>query len=210
MTTTHEFPVPTVSAATRPTGRFGRETGYLLSGLPLGIPAFVVMVTGFLVGVSTLVIMMGLPVLLWTLSVARYFARVESQQIERVTGRPLPPLPAREARGGWAALLDAQSWRDLLHAVVAFPLRVLTFSVALTWLVGGVGGLLYGLWSWSLPRDDNDGVLDLALGITGRGPDIAFNTFLGLLLLATTVPVVRCLTAMQTGLGRVLLRDGRL
>ncbi|GAA2622697.1 sensor domain-containing protein [Streptomyces axinellae] len=209
MTTTHEFPVPTVSATARSTGRFGREVGYLLSGLPLGIPAFVMMVAGFAVGVSTLVIMVGLPVLIGTLSVARYLARVESQQIGRVTGRPLPPLPPREARGGWAALLDAQSWRDLLHAVVAFPLRILTFSVALAWMAGGVGGLLYGLWSWSLPRD-NDGVLDLALGITGRGPDIAFNTFVGLLLLATTIPVVRCLTAMQAGLGRVLLRDGRL
>ncbi|WP_326689569.1 MULTISPECIES: sensor domain-containing protein [unclassified Streptomyces] len=211
MTMTHGYPAPTVSATARSTGRFAREMGYLLSGLPLGIAGFVVMVVGFAVGVSTLVIMVGLPVLIGTLSVARYLARVESQQIERVTGRLLPPLREREARGGWAALLDAQSWRDLLHAVVAFPVRIVTFCIALSWTVGGVGGLFYGLWSWFLPRDaGNDGVLDLALGISGRGPDIAFNTIAGLILLATLIPVVRGLTAMQTGLGRVLLRDGRL
>jgi hypothetical protein len=184
---------------------------YLLSGLPLGIAAFVAMVTGFAVGVSTLVIMVGLPVLIGTLSAARFLAKVESEQIERATGRPLPPLRPRVARGGWAALLDGQSWRDLLHAVVAFPVRIFTFCVALAWTVGGVGGLLYGLWSWSLPRDaGNDGLLDLALGISGRGPDIALNTILGLFLLATLLPVVRGLTVMQAGLGRVLLRDGRL
>lgn len=153
MTMTHGYPAPTVSATARSTGRFAREMGYLLSGLPLGIAGFVVMVVGFAVGVSTLVIMVGLPVLIGTLSVARYLARVESQQIERVTGRLLPPLREREARGGWAALLDAQSWRDLLHAVVAFPVRIVTFCIALSWTVGGVGGLFYGLWSWFLPRD---------------------------------------------------------
>ncbi|NGO69995.1 sensor domain-containing protein [Streptomyces boncukensis] len=213
MTTTMEFPM-TPTSATQPAvgarvpGRFRREVGYLLSGLPLGTAAFVLLVTGFSLGVSTLVIALGVPVLGGTLAMARYFARVESAQIEYVTGRALPPLPERTPRGGWAMLADAQGWRDLLHAVVMFPVRVTTFSLSVSWMAGAAGGLTYGLWSWSLPRDENDGLADLAFGWSGRGPDIAFMMVLGAFFLATCVPVIRGLVAAQTGLGRVLLRDG--
>ncbi|MDF4251372.1 sensor domain-containing protein [Streptomyces sp. WMMB303] len=193
-------------------GRFGREVGYLLSGLPLGIAAFVLMVTGFALGVSTLILVVGLPVLAGTLSMARFLARVEAEQIAAVTGRPLLTRPggAAEAAGAggsrWKGVADPQAWRDLVHAVLAFPVRVATFSVTLTWLVGGVGGLTYGLWSWSIPRGDEDGVMDLAFGLDGRGPDIAFNTALGVFFLLTAVPMVRGLAVTQAGLGRVLLR----
>ncbi|MGI5353229.1 sensor domain-containing protein [Streptomyces sp. CA-250714] len=225
-TTTHVQPAPhslTVSGPmasdSRRRGRFGREVGYLLSGLPVGIAAFTLMVTGFALGVSTLVLVIGLPVLAGTLSVARYLARLEADHIAAVTGRPLPSRPQREAAaealsdsggGRWKAVRDPQAWRELAHAVLAFPVRVVTFSLTLVWLVGGLGELTYGLWSWSLPRDGHDGLMDLAFGVTGRGPDIAFNTAIGVFLLATAVPVVRGLTVTQASLGRVLLRRGEL
>ncbi|MFI8854122.1 sensor domain-containing protein [Streptomyces sp. NPDC053499] len=217
-------PAPAPTASGRPRGgRFGREVGYLLSGLPLGIAAFTLMIVGFALGVSTLVLVIGLPVLAGTLAMARYLARVEADHIAVVTGRPLPErweAPAwREAEaeagagsggGRWKAVRDPQAWRDLAHAVLSFPVRVATFALSLVWLVGGLGGVTYGLWSWSIPRGDNDGVMDLAFGISGRGPDIAFNTALGVFLLVTAVPVVRGLTVAQASLGRVLLRRAQV
>ncbi|MDJ1137492.1 sensor domain-containing protein [Streptomyces iconiensis] len=211
MTTTQARMQPgAYGAPVRTTGRLGREMGYLLSGLPLGIAGFVCAVTGFALGVGTLVIVLGLPVLAGALSVARYFARVEAEQIAYTTGRPLPPLKEHAAAGRWSALRDPQAWRDLLHAVVGFPVRIAAFAVALVWMAGGLGGLTYGLWSWSVPRDGHDGLIDVAFGVSGTGPDIALNTAFGVVLLATTVPVVRGLTAMRVGLARVLLRDGAL
>ncbi|MGP3977554.1 sensor domain-containing protein [Streptomyces sp. 8N114] len=216
----HSLSAPVAMAdGSRRGGRFGREVGYLLSGLPLGIAAFTLAVTGFALGVSTLVLVIGLPVLAGTLSMTRYLARVEADHIAAVTGRPLParserPAPEREgsgSRGGrWKAVRDPQAWRELVHAVLAFPVRVVTFALTLTWLVGGLGEFTYGLWSWSIPRDGHDGLVDLAFGVTGRGADIAFNTAVGVFLLATSVPVVRGLTVMQASLGRVLLRRGEL
>ncbi|MBO8196620.1 sensor domain-containing protein [Streptomyces oryzae] len=221
-TTTHAQPGPrtlpaldSTASGSRRGGRFGREVGYLLSGLPLGIAAFTLMVTGFALGVSTLVLVVGLPVLAGTLSMAGYLARVEADHIAAVTGRPLPgraegQAPGTAQRGSgsgrWKAVRDPQAWRELAHAVLAFPVRVVTFSLTLTWLVGGLGGLTYGLWSWSIPRDGNDGLMDLAFGVTGRGPDIAFNTAVGVFLLVTSIPVVRGLAVTQASLGRVLLR----
>ncbi|UNS97637.1 sensor domain-containing protein [Streptomyces tubbatahanensis] len=194
-------------------GRFGREVGYLLSGLPLGIASFILMITGFALGVSTLILFVGVPVLAGTLAMARYLARVEADHIATVTGRPLParavaPGPGPGRAGRWSGVRDPQAWRDLVHAVIAFPARVVTFCLTLAWLAGGVGGVTYGLWSWPIPRDDSDGWVNLAFGMSGRVPDIVGNLVLGVFLLATTVPVVRGLATAQASLGRVLLRRG--
>ncbi|GAA2159812.1 hypothetical protein GCM10009727_72110 [Actinomadura napierensis] len=201
---------------TRPSGalgRFGREFAYLLSGLPVGAAAFAVAIAGLAAGASTLVVLLGLPVLVGTLAAARAFARLERRQVERATGRALPPHHYRgtEEAGftGWLhAVREPQSWRDLTYMVVAFPVRLTTFCFAITWTVGGVAELLYAAWSWPIPRDrDNTGVLDLAFGISSRGADIAFNTGVGAVLLVTAIPVVRGLVSLQTSLSRALLTN---
>ncbi|WP_243745276.1 sensor domain-containing protein [Streptomyces hainanensis] len=191
--------------------RFGRELAYLLSGLPVGVVAFTVAVTGFSLGVGGLVAVFGVPVLAGTLAAARGFARGERARVAAVTGRAMPEPSYREPRGTglarwWHALGDPQAWRDWTHMVVALPVRLLTFSFAITWTLGGLGELCYGLWSWSLPRDGGEeGILDLAFGIDSTVADIAFNTGVGVLLLATAVPMVRGLTALQAGVARGVL-----
>ncbi|MFI1488251.1 sensor domain-containing protein [Streptomyces sp. NPDC020747] len=205
--------VPQASTENGPVAhRFRREMGYLLSGLPLGVAAFTVAVTGFALGVSTLVVWIGLPILAGTLRTVRALANLERRRVTAVTGRPLPSQHPRPAGTGWDGALRAvrerQSWRDLVYLVVAFPLQVTTFSVALTWTLGGVGELLYGTWSWSLPQGpDDQGLVELIFDNSSRAADIGFNTAMGVFMLATAVPVVRWLAAMQTRLARALLTD---
>ncbi|MEV7618285.1 sensor domain-containing protein [Streptomyces sp. NPDC089799] len=192
--------------------RFRREMGYLLSGLPLGVAGFTLAVTGFALGVSTLVVWIGLPILAGTLRAVRALADMERRRVTAVTGRPLPSQHPRQVGTGWAGALRAvrepQSWRDLACLVVAFPFQVTTFSVALTWTLGGVGELFYGAWSWSLPQGpDDQGLVELIFGSSSRAADIGFNTALGIFMLATAVPVVHGLTAMQTRLACGLLTD---
>ncbi|WP_419998730.1 sensor domain-containing protein [Streptomyces boninensis] len=210
-------PVPYETAQGDPAssraGRFGNELGYLLAGLPIGIAAFVVAVTGVAVGAGAIVAVFGLPVLAATLAAARSFARGERARVAAVTGRAIPEPRYLKPEGTGLgrrllALKDPQAWRDLAHMVVAFPLRVLTFSLALTWTVGAVGELLYVTWSWALPRDrGEEGLLDLAFGISSRAADIGFNTGIGVVLLLTAVPVMRGLTALQAGAARALLAN---
>jgi hypothetical protein len=209
--TTSFLTVPQASTETGPVAhRFRRELGYLLSGLPFGLAAFTVAVTGFALGVSTLVVWIGLPVLAGTLRVARALANTERLRVTAVTGRPLPSHRPRPTGTGWAGALravrDPRSWRDLVHLVVAFPLQVVTFSVALSWTLGGVGELLYGTWSWSLPQGpDDQGLTELIFDTSSRTADIGFNTAIGVFLLATAVPVIRGLAATQTRFARALL-----
>lgn len=194
-------------------GRFGRELRYLLAGLPVGIAAFVIAMSGLAAGAAGFAVLIGLPILVASLKIARGFAGGERSRVAAVTGRALSRPHYRSADGagtgpvGWlSALRDPQSWRDLAHMLVAFPLRVVTFCIAVTWTVGGLGELFYGAWSWAIPRDGGTtGLLDLMFDISSRVADIAFNTGIGVVLLATTVPVVRGLAKLQTGLARALL-----
>ncbi|MGW1989527.1 sensor histidine kinase [Embleya sp. NPDC001921] len=204
---------PAPTAAGRGAGRFGRQLRFVFSGLPIGLAAFVVVLAGFAVGVASFAVLLGVPILVATLAAARYFAGMERRRVAAVTGRALPPHAYREATGegfkaGLRALREPQSWRDLAHALVSFPLRVVSFCLAVTWTVGGLGELLYPVWSWSIPRDpDNTGLLDLMFGVSSRAADIAFNTGIGVVLLASAVPLVRALVAVQAGLARGLLTD---
>lgn len=194
-------------------GRFLRELSFLLRGLPVGIVAFTVAVTGFALGVGTLVIVCGIPVLAGTLRAARGMAIVERRELEALSGRPLPPHHYRVAGGtGFArltrSLAEPQSWRDLAHMVVSLPLRVVSFCLALVWTVGGVGGLLYVAWAWALPRgEDNQGLYELITGNDSFAADVAFTTAVGVLLLVTALPLVRGLAALHRSLASALLTN---
>jgi signal transduction histidine kinase len=193
--------------------RFWRGYGYLLGGLPLCIVAFVIAIAGFALGVSTFVVWLGLPVLAGTLRASRGLAGVERRGAEWATGRALPPVYYREPKGRGiyrllSMLADPQSWRDLLHGVIAFPVRVAVFVIAVTWTVGGLGGLLYVTWQWSLPLDDSDGGLFwLITGVRGQFGEIVLNTVLGAIMVATAPLVVRGLVATRAGLARGLLTN---
>lgn len=202
--------------ASRP--RWLREAGYLVAGLPLGVAAFVVAVAGFSVGVSTLVVWLGLPILVATLRACRGLAVVERRATVAATAHDLPPhhyrLPVgpRRDRGVAAGLLaqlaDPQSWRDLVHALLGFPVRLAAAVVTLSWGLGGLGALLSITWQWALPRDgDYRGLLDLVTGIDSRAADIGVDTLLGALVLLTFPLVVRALVAVRAGLARGLLTN---
>ncbi|QKW06530.1 sensor domain-containing protein [Streptomyces sp. NA04227] len=194
---------------------FGHALVYLLAGFPLSLAVFVAACVGVSFGLGTLVVWLGLPVLAGTLALARRHAALERRRAEAVTGRAMPAPRYREnhatgVRWMFRSLADPRAWADLSHMFLGLVLRTVTFSLALTWTVGGLGELLYGTWSWSLPRDGGEeGLLDLAFGISSRAADIGFHTGVGVLLLATAVPMVRGLVALEVGLVRALLTGRR-
>ncbi|TQM10955.1 sensor histidine kinase [Pseudonocardia kunmingensis] len=202
-----------VPASGTVTHRFWRGYGYLLGGLPLCIVAFVIAVAGFAAGVGTLVVWLGLPILAGTLRASRGLAGVERRGAEWATGRALPPVHYREPRGRgiprlFSMLADPQSWRDLLHAVIGFPVRLAMFVIAVVWTVGGLGSLLYVTWQWALPLDDSDGGLFwLITGVRGQFGEIVLNTVIGAVMVATAPLVVRGLVATRAGLARGLLTN---
>ena len=206
---TQALPVPTAT----PRLRVGPSAGYVLTGFPLAVAAFVLLLTGFAVGISTLVITIGIAVLAATLGAARVLAGIERSRLDALFGFRTPRPAYRIPRGGKlgravSAGADPRRWLDLLHGIVAFPVAVATFSIVVTWFAGAIGGLGYVLWEWSLSRGPDNHSLAYFLGLgDGRTADILLTTALGAVMAVTLPWVVRGCAAMQAGLAWALLTD---
>ncbi|MBB2911417.1 hypothetical protein FHS43_002690, partial [Streptosporangium becharense] len=185
--------------------RVGTDTRYLLAGFPLAVVWFAVMVTGFAAGIGTVVVWVGVPILAMTLMLARGFADVERRWLPEVLGRPVARpryRPAPEGAGWFRRmanpLTNGQSWLDLLHGIVAFPIAVVTFVLTVTWWAGTILGLTYPLYGWIVAAiPGNDGGLAHLLGLGGTAVDVVINTVIGVLFALTLPVVVRSAALLQ-------------
>nr|WP_246279641.1 sensor domain-containing protein [Psychromicrobium silvestre] len=189
-------------------GRLGRNLAYCLASFFLGIPAFVAVVALFSLGVSTAIIYGGIFVLLGTLYAASFFATAE-RRLAAWSREPLPlhlykTISAPGLRGVLLRLTDSLRWREAIHAVVAFPIRITVFCLALCWLVAGPGMLTAFFWKRFLPSDSQD-IWDLI------GFPVSLHGWLdaavGLFFLLTLPAVLKGLASLQWLLARGLLSN---
>ena len=225
--TTITDPAATVKSGDSPIARtlrqLGTDTAYVFVGFPLGVAAFVIIITGLSVGGGLLVTLLGLPVLVATLFAARGLAQVERMRMAPVLRRPRVPVRYKSVgpdAGVWRKLFtplsDVQAWLDVLHAVVRFPVSVFAFCVALTWWTVALTGLTYGLWDWALPHDDATNA-DVGVVIDNHGlPEllgfddtplvrITFYLIVGVLFTAVLPYVVRACALFEAWVARALL-----
>jgi len=203
----------TLAPPTRhPRLRVADSAGYVLTGFPIAVAGFVLLLTGVSVGLGTLPIVVGVGVLTLTLGVAHGFAGLERARLDGLYGRRLPRPAYRPTRPGpigatLSAGADPRRWLDLAHGLIAFPVAVTTFAVVVSWFAAAAGGLGYVLWEWALPRDEPDNqTLAELIGLgSGRLADILLITGLGALAAVTLPFVVRGCAAVQAGLARSLL-----
>lgn len=191
--------------------RLGRDLGYNLAGLFIGVIAFSLAIALFSAGVGTAIVYVGVFVLVGALFTASFFASGE-RALARWNSGPLPPTYYRPAPAGsvlrrmLAPLADVQRWKDLVHAVVSFPVRVLAFSVTVAWVAGALGGLTQWFWYGFIPEPKED-VWDI-LGIAPVWhPWIQIGV--GIILLLTLFPLSRGLALLQRALAVGLLTNER-
>lgn len=150
---------PVRSRFRRRWARVPRELGFLLATLPVVTVAFVVLVTLFSAGASTAVLVGGVFVVVAALVSARWFGTLELIRLEAAgmdpVARPLWHGDRRPGVLGWLRhyLGNGHYWLYLLHGgVVNFAVGVASWCIAVTWLVSGLGGVSYGIWSRFLPE----------------------------------------------------------
>lgn len=206
--------------------RVPRELGFLLATLPVVTLAFVVLVTFFTLGISTVIIVGGVFVLVAALIAARWFGTVELVRLE-AAGMPriVRPLWHVERTPGVMGLLrhylgSAHHWLYLLHGgLVNFAVGGASWCIALTWLVSGLGGVSYGIWTRFLPEQGsgnlwlNKVVLEFVVpglqigddrGVLQRNETILY-TLLGLAMLATLPFVTHGLVRLHHVIARGML-----
>jgi signal transduction histidine kinase len=187
----------------------GRNLAVIIGMFALSLAAFVVCTTLFSLGLGLLVVVVGLFILVGCLVVAGWSSRM-TMALLSYAGILLPPTRYPGARPGFRGKLRrltyVQSWRDLLHVLVNFILSIVTFSLALAWTAGGLGGVTYWFWSQWLPQPPDQGLAAL-LGYPGRFAEITLNTVLGALLLITAPFVLRGLVRLHGAVAYALLVD---
>lgn len=146
--------------------RLGRDYAYVLPGLFISLFGFIVLVPLFALSIGTFVIWVGALLLPLTLTIARGFAQLSRARV-RHWGMPSAPAhyrPPQPGVTGWVkSIADPRLWLDLVfETIIALPLRMLTFTVAVSWSVAAASGLTYVIWGAFLP-DDGSGALKLLL-----------------------------------------------
>ncbi len=192
-------------------GRFSRRLVYLFVGFPISLVAFVMLVTGFSTGVGTLITFIGVPILLGTLLAARVFASVERRMLTSLVDMDLGQLNPHQDLEPTAGVLarakvvffDRQSWLDLAHGLVGFPVSVAMWTVAVTWCATVVGGLTSPVWLLVAPDgQDLPGLIGLGTSYPAR---VSFYLVMGLLAAITIVPAIFAAAWIRATMARLFL-----
>ncbi len=191
--------------------RTWKETLHLLIDLPLGIAWFTIIVTGIALGVGLIPLMfIGLVVLLLTLQFVRVVSAIERARARALLDADIanPFMPIGEIKGWWprikAVLGDAALWKGVAYCVLALPVGIITFTVAVTFWSIALGGITAPIWATiEAMVGANDPHGWAYVGIT------AASFVAGLVFLITTPWVVHGLAVMDRGLIRGLLGADR-
>lgn len=196
--------------------QIGSDLAYILPGFFVSLVSFIALVTLFSLGVSTLIIWIGLPILLLCLAVARWFANVNRAMLARWAGG-VPPVhykgrTKRTIGGMFKGLTDPQLWKDLIHGtVVSFSVRTASFSIAVTWLATTFGGLTQWFWGRFLPADNMPLAeligLDRFLGLSPAAAEGWLGLAYGVVFLLTLPFVTHLLAGTDAAMTRGLLTN---
>lgn len=193
---------------TRPNPPLWGSLAYLLMNLPIGIAGFVFVVTTLSVGVSTVIIWVGLGVLALAVLVWRGAARLERLRVHTMLGTyvadPYRPLPEGAGRLT-ARFKDPATWKDMAYFVLLLPVGIAEFTITVTtWSVGIYLSLLPLYWS-AMPNDWQVVMWDNAV----FGPDSWIGTLpwsaAGVLVLAVSIVITKGLGTMHARYARAML-----
>ncbi|MCA1655362.1 MAG: sensor domain-containing protein [Pseudonocardiaceae bacterium] len=113
----------------------------MIAGFPVNVLAFIFIVVLFTVGVSTLVVWLGLVVLLLATKTVFGFAAANRRLIRRMLGVhiPKPTIAYDDSGTAWQRYLrrltHPQMWRNLAYLLLAFPLACFELPLAIVGIV---------------------------------------------------------------------------
>jgi signal transduction histidine kinase len=198
------------------------ESLYLLTAPVIAAVGVIVVVGGL--GAGTIVSLVpGRPRVAARLSAgflrpARRFAELERWRIGRLRSLVGGTKTIERPHGiAPASASDPELWLDVVHAVVLFPVTLVTTVVTGVWWFVGIGAGTAALRNqfttagslrpMTLHAGSAQSHIALSLGLTTVAGRLAFGTVLGLLVLLTLPLVTRACVAAQAGLGQALLSD---
>jgi signal transduction histidine kinase len=192
--------------------RIGRDTAYLLLGVPVSAVAFGLFLTTAILGGLLAVTFIGLPIWLALAYAGRLLSDVERRRAVLVLGERIPssyrPWPKR-GLGARAKVIvrDPATWRDLAWQLVVSVVGFVGGVIAATLWISVGYGLTFPLYWWALPHSALPELSDSWTVDNWARVSLLFG--LGLLLGFVTVPIVRALAVGQARFARAILSPSR-
>jgi hypothetical protein len=117
------------------------EIVFLLLALPMGIVFFSLTITCFVLGVGTLVIWLGLPILFATLYMVHGMATLERNMVRDLLHMPHPDQPYGRVpvkgflRNLGSLLCDPYTWTSMVYMLfIKLPLGIISFTLTITFV----------------------------------------------------------------------------
>ena len=114
---------------------------YLLLSFPLGLFYFIYLVCGISIGISTLIVWIGVPIMLLTVIGWRYLAAFERGLAMEWLHIAIQPMSyPHQMPKTWLvrlkeSLTDSMTWKSLAYLFIKFPLGILSFVLTLCMFV---------------------------------------------------------------------------
>ncbi len=115
-----------------------RNIVFLLLSFPMGLIYFLLTIIGFSVGIGSVVIWVGIPILFITIFSVRALAEVERRMVSGLLCMPMPYQLSRsiEPRRGFLRcfgrmLRDPFTWTSTVYMILKLPIGIISFTLAL-------------------------------------------------------------------------------
>ncbi|GAB1509157.1 sensor domain-containing protein [Actinophytocola sp. KF-1] len=192
---------------TRPNPPLLGALAYLVMNLPVGIASFVFVVTTMAVGVSTVIVWVGLAVLALSALGMRGMARLERMRVHGMLGTYVasPYRPAGQKSRWLAGVKDPATWKDMVYLLLLLPVGIAEFTVMVVlWSVSLYLTFLPVYWNW-IPDDWQIVLWDHPVVSIDSWIGTLPFAGLGVLLLALTVVVTKGLGVLHARYARAML-----
>jgi hypothetical protein len=192
-----------------------RNLLYIALEFPLGLFYFVFLTTCLAVGISLLIIWVGIFVLGLTAACWWAFAAFERALADSLLGTDLRPSPQpwRRAQGAWPRIKahfgSSATWKDLAFLFIKFPLGLFSFVVSITLAATSLALIAAPTYYRSSQSTDTLGVVHHGLNFgawtVGQLWQALLLVPLGLLLAIVSFHVCNGLAALSRTVARGLL-----
>ena len=186
---------------------------FMFLSLVTGTLYFTFAVTGLSLSLGLAILIIGLPMFIAFIGMARVISLGEGRLLEAVTGERMPRRPVHPGPRGslWqrilAMLQDTRTWTTLAYLVLMLPLGIIYFVIATTGLSLGLALLLVpvvgmaprlGWWSGTEPLVISPAWLDTPVGWV-------FCAIVGVVVLTTLLHVARIVIEFHARAAKALL-----
>lgn len=109
---------------------------YLFLGLPLGVLYFVILITGYSLGLGLVITLVGLPILVAMIFVTYILGDLDRTITSKLLGIKIGKPEARPSNDDSAKSVlvaqvkSLQFWKEILYLILKMPLGVISFTVS--------------------------------------------------------------------------------